>query len=368
MIYLNFGIFFTLMLLYFFGLWKYSKRAKQAPALPVTYKVPFSKKLNAKIVLVKLSEVCFWASIFFLLVALSHPKKVDELHSTVSLAKSEIPRSGIALYFLLDESGSMTEKVTTLNDTGSRVETPKIDLAKKAILQFMNGNSGLNLPGRKDDLVGLISFARVPEVLCPLTLNREEIANKLNAVQPIKDDIRNGTAIGYAIFKAVNIIVATKHFAARQQEAHKSVYHIANQAIIIITDGLQSPHPDDKDNPFRFMPADEAINYAKDNGVRVFYVGIDPVLSQREFADDVAKMRKSMQDSGGELFLASTTASVESILAKIDKMEKSDLPPQVVARQNPVHEESLVHMFVLMAIFALGAGILLETTIVRTAP
>ena len=368
MIYLNFGIFFTLMLLYLLGLWRYTKTAKKAPALPITQSTPFVGKLSLKMALAKMSEVCFFASIFFLLIALSQPIKVDKMNSAVSLAKSEIPRSGIALYFLLDESGSMTEKVTALSDTGSRVESPKIDLAKKAILQFINGNSGLNLPGRKDDLVGLISFARVPEVLCPLTLNREEIAEKLKTVQPIKEDIRNGTAIGYAIFKAVNIIVATKHFAARQQEVHKGVYHIANQAIIIITDGLQSPHPDDKDNPFRFMPADEAINYAKDNGVRVFYVGIDPVLSQREFAEDVAKMKKSMQESGGELFLASTTASVESILAKIDKMEKSDLPPQIVARQNPVHEESLVHLFVLLAILTLGTGILLETTIVRTAP
>lgn len=335
------------------------------PALPISHLAPFLGFKSWRVTLAGLSQWLFWASLFFVAVALSHPRMVQEVDPQHSLVKTEIPRSGVALYFLLDESGSMIEKVTTQNDRGSRIEIPKIDLAKQSILEFVEGKQGLNLPGRKDDLVGLIAFARVPEVLCPLTLNRQEIKAKLSTVQPIQDDARNGTAIGYAIFKAVNIIVATKHFADRQQDAHKSVYSITNQAIIIITDGLQSPHPDDKDNPFRFMPPDEAINYAKDNGVRVFYIGIDPTLASSDYANDVAKMKKSMQGSGGELFLANAGAPIEDILAQIDKMEKSALPPQSVLSQNPVREVSLVGFFVLLALISLGAACLLETTIVR---
>lgn len=338
------------------------------PAFAISVAKPFLGKKNWRVFLSKGSEGLFWAALFFLVVAMSHPRKVEELGPRYALGKSEIPRSGIALYFLLDESGSMAEKVTVRNAKGSRVEMPKIDLAKQAIGQFVQGNQGLNLPGRKDDLVGLIAFARFPEVLCPLTLNRQEIAAKLASVQPIQDDSRNGTAIGYAIFKAVNIIVATKHFADRQKGAHKSVYSINNQAIIIITDGLQSPHPDDRDNAFRFMPPDEAINYAKDNGIRVFYIGIDPILAKSDYAEDIAKMRSSMQQSGGELFLASTDAAIGGILAQIDKMEKSALPPQVVVLETPFKEVSLAGFFVVLALVALGGACLVETTIARKAP
>ncbi len=339
-------------------------RNQKHPQLPTNMQM--RQNTTWRIALALSTKWFFWASIVFLAIALSHPRLVEEVHPRYATVKNELPRSGVAIYFLLDESGSMSEKVEALNSHGSRIQTPKIDLAKQAIMEFVNG--GLNLPGRKDDLIGLIAFARVPEVLSPLTLNRAAIENKLKGVQPIQVDTRNGTAIGYAIFKAVNIIVATKHFAERQTEEHKGVYNITNQAIIIITDGLQSPHPDDKDNPFRFMPPDEAITYAKDNGVRVFYIGIDPVLSQSEYADDVAKMKKSMQGSGGELFLASTRLPIEDILSQIDRMEKSELPPEVSISTLPVKEESAVGLFIVLAMAALLVGVVLETQAARSIP
>lgn len=291
-------------------------------------------------------------------MALSHPRLTHPLGSKQATVKIDVPRSGIALYFLVDESGSMSEKVTTYGPQGARQQVPKIDLAKRAILEFLGR--------RSDDVAGLIAFARVPEVLCPLTLNRQELAAKLNAIEPVKEDERNGTAIGYAIFKAVNIIVATKYYANRQEDAHKSVYDITNQAIIIVTDGLQSPNPADKDNPFRFMPPDEAIKYAKDNGVRVFYIGIDPILASSDYKDDISKMRKSMQGSGGELFIATTELPVERIMSQINSMEKSELPPQTVLQ--PVREYPLAHVFILLAMLSLAFGVLLETQIVRKVP
>ncbi len=360
---LDIGTFIILLVLIYLG---YRATAnKKLPTMPISRMGPFFQKKTLRMYLAGATNWFFWAAIVLLAVAFCNPRKVDEI-AQYELTKSELPRSGIAIYFLLDESGSMSEKVQTVDDHGRRIEIPKIELAKQSILEFVNG--GLNLPGRRDDLVGLMAFARVPEVLSPLTLNRQEIASKLKGVQPIQEDDRNGTAIGYAIFKAVNIIVATKYFAERQEEAHKGVYTIANQAIIIITDGLQSPHPDDKQNPFRFMPPDEAIKYAIDNGVRVFYVGIDPVLAKSDYADDISKMKKAMQGTGGELFLASAHAPIEDILSQIDKMEKSELPKELLVSKKPVREVSLVALFITLAMCALGGGVLLETVLARRAP
>lgn len=361
------GTFLLSLALFALALYCKKRWQKKPPALPVTTLAPFLKKGGFRVIFSRASGWFFLAAIFFLLVALSHPRMVREVGGE-SLVKSELPRSGIAIYFLLDESGSMVEKINTINARGMPIEVQKIALAKQAILSFIDGQKGLNLPGRRDDLVGLMAFARIPEVLCPLTLNRSEIADKLNGITPIQEDNRNGTAIGYAIFKAVNIIVATKHFAERQSDEHKSVYTIQNQAIIIVTDGLQSPHPDDKDNPFRFMPPDEAIRYASDNGVRVFYVGIDPILAKSEYADDITRMKKAMQASGGELFIVTGSLPIEDILAQIDTMEKSELPPEVVLSKRPVKEEPLVTFFVLLALVSLAAGTLLETTIGRSYP
>ncbi len=338
----------------------------QNPSLPVSNLAPFLGKKSYRSFLGLATEWFFWASLLFLLVAISHPRKVEEFNSQKSYVRKEIPRSGVALYFLLDQSGSMKESVTIRNASGSRVEVPKIDLAKQAIMEFVEGKQALGLPGRKNDLVGLMAFARVPEVLCPLTLNRAEIAAQLAKVEPVKEDTRNGTAIGYAIFKAVNIIVATKHFAKRQEQSHKSVYNITNQALIIITDGLQSPHPEDKENPFRFMPPDEAINYAKDNDVRVFYIGIDPILAKSDFAHDIQEMKKSMQQAGGDLFLVNSSFPIEDILSQIDKMEKSALPPEFQAL--PIHEVSLMGFFVTIAMISLLLGVFFETALVRSAP
>ena len=354
----TFAFLFSLLML----VWLiYAIKRREDPALPITQSPPFFQGFFLRAQLAKGAKYCFWAACFFLLIAMSHPRAVQRLTSEHDLLKTELPRSGIAIYFLLDESGSMSEKVEAHTGFGERVDIAKIDLAKQAIQEFIESK-------RSHDLAGLIAFARVADVLCPLTLNRQELMARLKAVQPIKEDARNGTAIGYAIFKAVNIITATKHFAERQESAHKSAYSIQNQAIIIITDGLQSPHPDDKDNPFRFMPPDEAIDYAKENGVRVFYIGIDPILGKSDYANDIAKLKKAMQGTGGELFLADSQHTIDDILSQIDKMEKSELPPEVVVTKAPIREVSLVGLFITLAMLSLALGAFIETTAARSAP
>lgn len=368
---LNLALFIPLCILLAFA-YQWVKRWQQAqPSLPASSVEALKGIKPGKIVLHKLSQTLKWATLFFLIVAISNPtKQGEEKKGEVQLAKSELPREGIAIYFLLDESGSMAEKVPSLLASGRSEMVRKIDLAKRAILGFINGSKGLDLPGRRSDLVGLIAFARVPEILCPLTLNRSEFSSRLNAIQPIGQEELNGTAIGYAIFKAVNIIVATKHFANRVQEAHLKSYAIDNQAIIIITDGLQSPHPDDKENPFRFMPPEEAINYAKQNGIKVFFVGVDPIFSKREFQDDVSKLKAAIQTSGGEFFLLGNGFPLEDIFCEIDKLEKSELPREkvIVGGIEKKRQVPMWDLFVVLALCSLALSALLETTVARSCP
>lgn len=351
-----------------FVLWRYVKSQKP-PSLPLTQPLPIAFSGTIPYWSYRLCRGLFWASCVCMAIALANPCLIrSDQKQPLLIGKSALPREGVAIYFLLDESGSMNEKVVVMDAAGKRETIRKIDLAKRAVRQFIEGAKGLNLPGRKNDLVGLLAFARAPEIVCPLTLNREEINRRLTAVEPVAESVRNGTAIGYAIFKAVNIIVATKFFAKRQEETKKKAYSIENQALIIITDGLQSPHPADKENHFRFMPPREAISYAKENGIRIFYVGIDPILAKKDFADDVQELKAGMQATGGDLFLADAAFPVEEIMTKIDQMEKSTLSPDLIFSQEVSREISLANMFIGAALVCLALAIILETTVGRCTP
>ena len=116
------------------------------------------------------------------------------------------------------------------------------------------------------------------------------------------------------------------------------------------------------------MPPDEAIKYAQDNGVRVYYIGIDPILEKQEFSQDIHKMKEAMQKTGGDLFLADSRFPIDRILQEIDQMEKSQYAPRPVFLEKPVHEKSLVWMCILMSMIFLGVAILCETSIARQVP
>lgn len=336
-----------------FLLWK--KLKPRLSAAPVTRSVEgFSKGIRSY--LASYSPYFLWASLICVAFALMDPE--IQLSKKQSATKA-LPKEGIALYYILDQSGSMQEKVKVITDT-SVSEIPKIDLAKNALKK--------SLQDRKDDLVGLIAFARVARVMCPLTLDQDEILHKLKEIQPLESDNVNGTAIGYAIFKAVNIFVATSYFSERQKEKHKPVYSIASKALVIVTDGLQSPNPEDRQNPFRFMPIDEAVRYAKQNGVRVYFIGVDPIFKRDEFSHDVAEIKEAVQETGGEFFITTQEHDIDLVLSKINTLEKSALPTKVEGAKQGDSMYRLASFFIAAALVFLAFSILLETIICRSVP
>ncbi|MBS0654482.1 MAG: VWA domain-containing protein [Verrucomicrobia bacterium] len=350
---------FTLLVAIFFA-WKRWKKAP--PALPVTSEALFVKRRGWKLYAVFFPEASYWIACLILLFALSDPRGSPSQGGIFS-QKRAVPRKGIALYFLLDQSGSMIEQVSVTTPSGEIDKERKIDIAKRVISQFILGDEALNMPGRENDLIGLVAFARVPNVISPLTLDRQKVVDSLMALQPIQEARLNGTAIGYAIFKTVNMIVATKYFAERNSQNSKPAYVIDNQAIVIVTDGLQSPNPADKFSQFRFMPPDEALDYARANGVRIYYVGVDPIFARAETADEVRRLKSELQKTGGDFFLATVSLPIEEIFAKIDTLEKSALPPATVA-----NEVSYIPYVLLLALVVLLFGVLAETVVVRRVP
>ncbi|MDB6081940.1 MAG: batA, partial [Chlamydiia bacterium] len=232
----------------------------------------------------------------------------------------------------------------------------KIDWVKATSKKFIND--------RTNDLIGLIGFARGAKLISPLTNDREELLKRLDTISVIQNEEENGTAIGYAIFKAVNILVSTQYFAERLKDKREPAYDIKNHVIIVLTDGLQSPNPLDRDNPFRFMRPEEAIHFAEQNGIRVYFVGITQSKDEKSFLEQTKKLQEAVLRTNGGFFLATKSIPLDQIYAKIDQLEKKEM----VVTEKSVSGTSLVPLCLILGLISLFTAVTIETLLARTFP
>jgi len=339
------SLFFCML---FFGglLFLKSRFHFQKPALLLSRSfVPLRKK-GLKEKLHSLEMPLRWGALFCFGIALSNPERVFHKEQI----KVEAATKGIAIYFLVDRSGSMQEKITP--------EVAKIDWVRHATAGFIKK--------RTNDLMGLIAFARKADLLSPLTLDHATLQNKLDEMKVAKTEAEDGTVIGYSIFKTVNLIVGTRHFAAELKGREKSAYSIKNQIIVVLTDGLQSPNPLDRNNPFRFMGLKNAAQFAQENEVRIYFIGVVPDQEREAFMDQMHTFKEAVENTGGHFYLTPNEESLAAIYDSIDAIEKSD----VVSKSVHVGKKavSLAPYFAACGLFLLVASILIETCFARLIP
>lgn len=283
----------------------------------------------------------------------------------------QTPTEGIAIYLVLDQSGSMAEQVAVETDEGL-VMLSKIDLLKKVSEQFIEGDPKLGLGGRPDDMIGLVFFARAAKVMAPLTLDHRTLLKELSRFNVIGIPDHDGTSIGYAIFKTANLIAATRHYAQELIGKGKPAYIIKNSVIILITDGLQDPNPLDKGKRLRNMDVPEAAQYAKDQGVKLYIINVEPGMSSEEFAPYRNIMQRAAELTGGKFFMVGMTGSLASIYASIDKLEKSAIPevPGLDKAKRPdlYHRVSVYPYLIAFGMLCLLTAIVLESFIIRRVP
>ena len=285
-------------------------------------------------------------------------------------SQKALPTEGIAIYLLLDRSGSMGNEVSaTIN--GNRVNIRKEDLLKQVTREFIEGNPSAGLEGRPNDLIGLVTFARVPQVLSPLTLDHQAIIKELSQVHVVKKFDEDGTAMGYAIFKTVNTIAATKHYAEELARKGNPAYNIKSSIIILVTDGLQNPSILDKNSRLRNMGLDEAASYAKQNGVKLYLINIDPNTYSSALAPERHQMERITKLTGGRLFIVNDPGDLTQIYADIDALEKSTLPQEGISKEkqpNLYHRISLYPYLIALGMLCFLAAIFLNTTVARKVP
>lgn len=285
-----------------------------------------------------------------------------------------IPREGIAIYLVLDHSGSMAQMVKARSSSGGFEKMTKLDLLKDVTRQFVEGDPSQGLRGRPSDMIGLVSFARGAEVLAPLTLDHNHVLDQLEKVNFIQDRKQDGTAIGYALFKTINLIAATRHYAEELVEKGKPAYEMKNAVIVLITDGFQDPNPLDKGKRLRNIELLDAGQFARDNDVKVYIVNVEPKIASEQYKPQRNVMKSIAEMSGGKFYLVDSTQGLQQIYQDIDQLEKSVLPEDLLAKipksllPNLYQRYSFYPFLIAMGLGVLFLAVLSSTTIFRRLP
>lgn len=240
-------------------------------------------------------------------------------------SESRITGEGIAIEIALDVSGSMEALDFQLNGE----DVSRLDAVKHVIQEFVLGSRKSGLPGRKDDLVGLVAFGGFADSKCPLTLDHGalvDIVRGLEIPKPIRDQRGNiinentlneelATAIGDGVSLAVDRLRGAK---------------AKSKVIVLLTDG---------DSNAGVVDPREAAKIASESGMKLYTIGIgrngrvpfpredefgNRVLVPAEFRIDEELLREMAKTGGGEYFHASDSEGLAQVYAQIDRLEKSE--------------------------------------------
>lgn len=337
-----------------------SQRAKYLPAVFYSRISDLKHRHGSlKLTFASLPDWLFFLALGCLFIAWLDPRAPFTPSETRPSTRPVLPPTeGLAIYLLLDQSGSMG-RISPADPLGPS----KFDQLKSATAAFIQG--------RPNDLIGIIAFARAAAVVAPLTLDHDALLAQLQILHPHTDPNDDGTGIGYAIFKTVNLFVATRHFAETLAASETASYQIRDAIIVLVTDGFQNVNAQDKDKWMRAMGMEEAAEYAKANGVTLYLINIEPMLAEDKFAPHRRLLEHVTALTGGEFFLVGGPQEIARIYADIDQMARSRIPSmdqQEPAMTRPVGYNPLHTVFLASGLLALGGAVLLSTTFLRRVP
>ena len=260
-----------------------------------------------------------------LIIALARPRKGTVL--------SEISTEGVAVEIVVDHSGSMGAEMDYYGEKLNRLEA-----LKKVLADFIIGDKG-KLTGRSGDLVGLVTFARYADTVCPLVLSHNVLLEFLKNTDIVRVRSEDGTAIGDAIALAgARLQKAEQEIQQRRarlglnrDNAGKSDvepnYKIKSKVMILLTDG--------RNNTGQYTPM-QAAELTKKWGIKIYTVGIG---SGQAFTTiqtmmgtfkvpveqglDESLLKAIAEKTGGFYSRADDAKALEKTMAKIDELEKT---------------------------------------------
>jgi len=257
------------------------------------------------------------AALTLLAIALARPQKGTEQVRETS--------KGIAIMMVLDRSSSMNSQFEYRGEHHTRLET-----CKAVFQDFVLGNRR-DLPGRPNDLIGMIAFARYADTICPLTLGHGALARFIEQIHTVRVREEDMTSIGDAIALAAARLKNAEADLARQIRRtadEKATYEIKSKVIILLTDG--------ENNWGRWTP-EKAAQFAKDCGIKIYAIGVggESVATVQGFFGpqmvrigeeiDMTPLKAIAETTGGIARKADDAESLHAVYKEIDRLEKSEV-------------------------------------------
>ena len=292
-------------------------------------------------------------AILCVIIAIARPQTGQEQIKDIS--------KGIAIEMVVDRSGSMGAEMDYQGKTTTRLE-----VVKKLFLDFVLGNKD-TLPGRPNDLIGMIAYARYPDTVCPLTLAHGVLPLFVKNTKLVTQRSEDGTAIGDALALAAARLKTAQTELKKKQYLKTSTYQIKSKVIILLSDG--------RNNAGKRTPS-EAAQLAKKWGIKVYTIavgdseamasvrtpfGVFKMPSRAEV--DAGTLKSIAESTGGVFYEADNAKSLDAIYQKIDEMEKSEIES---VRYVDYREDFLP--FALTALILIAIEILLTNTTFRKIP
>lgn len=244
-----------------------------------------------------------------------------------------LENEGIDVVLCLDVSSSM------LANDMDRTRT-RLDVSKAAAARFA--------ASRPHDRIGLVRFARFPDVVCPPTLDHRALAAILGGVRPVPHDgPEDMTGIGTAVARAAQLLRAST---------------AKSRVVVLLTDGEENVAT--AQAPTEIGPA-KAARLCVEFGVRVYAIaaGIGHRLPDGRWQPlDTQPLEALARDTQGRFFEARDATAMDAVYASIDTLEKVEFEePRYVLEERflPVLVAGLVLLLV---------GRFLAATVLETAP
>ena len=227
-----------------------------------------------------------------LIIALARPR-------TYTVSQDRDESKGIDIMLSVDVSLSMLAK---------DLDPDRLEALKKIAVDFVNK--------RANDRIGLVAYSGEAYTKVPLTTDHQVVVDELNQLNPL--ELQPGTAIGEGLSVAVNHLKNSK---------------AKSKIIILMTDGVNTI--------INAMPLQIAAELAKNNGIKVYTVGIgsngfaafptgtnifgDIVFTEQKTEIDENTLTDISQLTGGKYFRATDNSSLQNIYEEINQLERSDV-------------------------------------------
>ncbi|MBN2442474.1 MAG: VWA domain-containing protein [Spirochaetales bacterium] len=289
-------------------------------------------------------------------IALARPQEGKELIRDMS--------RGIAIEMVVDRSSSMS----VLKDFGSK-SLNRLDIVKTAFSEFVGGgNSGLE--GRPQDLIGMITFARYADTVCPLTLSHGALLQFIESTKTVEPGSpEDGTSIGDGVALAAARLKTAEATLADQLKDKNTNYEIKSKVIILLTDG--------GDTGIGKRPPMEAAKIAKEWGIKIYTIGLsgddwyvivdDPFFGKQkrpaQTRVDTNLLTDIAETTGGFFRMATDINSLRDIYKEIDSLEKSE-----IESFRYLDYKELFVLFALLGLLLLAGEFVLSHTVFRRIP